>query len=820
MIIAGNSYVSMFRQGHLLSTKSNNKVDIKWVGALQIGHFFKEHPSARKIRHLFSQTDEWKFLSIGTHDKFFLCRALVNNQYTDFFKTLVEQYKTVFLELKTHGKFGWLISPQLLKGNEYMGISEEHTVRTSNDLDQNLSAWCAENGIPVINPLNKILGEDGYPKAEFLQVDNIHLNTLASQCYINEIQNKTGEELIFVPGLRPSDNVLEPRTEPESLALLIAGELGLPWDQTKCPHGTRGEFENKITAFISDRSIRRGMNISPERDTDFINAGKLDSVDLVEIYTYATELFDIELNFDVKLKKLNTVEKLSGFFYKNKPLTRNDFVETLASDIPDKIRSSETLLADSRIAGMQADMYSHFKEIIHLQSPSGKFSYGIVYFWLALAETGKNDYQLSLELLKHAEDAHLPFPFRSSRAEYYRNLWQGRLIESQLNSNQLKKTGKPIMQSDNINSYRPEEKSVNTEDDLLLELETRSKALTLKIEILYIVGSHNLQKCELYFKIFKNLKKIYLFVPVPEIFQKLDESVQHNDSRIEIFPYIFSGTDGNDFLVVNKDSFLNLYKEKQLVSGETVTVECSTIENFVISHNILMPEMLVLNVQGREHPFFSSISPLFLSQIQISYLETNKDDPLNPVKKLLESHFSYVGFAPLSDANEIQGHALFLNKRNIALLADPQQTHPELENPFPENILKKTPNLASQTADSEISAMVESLYQHGENLLKQGGNINDILFAFRMTLHIVPNHSLASYQLAMLFWKYKNINEALKFFNRAFSLDPSNKSIAASFADFCIALGHPQEAKKIYTVCLQQYPDDKEFVQKLSTLNV
>jgi len=51
-----------------------------------------------------------------------------------------------------------------------MKMSEEHTIRSSHDLNQNLTAWCVENGIIVINPLGKILNENGYPKEEFLQV--------------------------------------------------------------------------------------------------------------------------------------------------------------------------------------------------------------------------------------------------------------------------------------------------------------------------------------------------------------------------------------------------------------------------------------------------------------------------------------------------------------------------------------------------------------------------------------------------------------------------------------------------------------------------
>ena len=669
MIIAGNSHVSVFRN-RLWKRRSNDPVKVKWVGAITAGHFVKNYSSTQVVRSIFFKTDDWKILSIGMHDMFLLCRAYSENRYEQIFDELISCYKKIFFELNSKGKFGWLISPQQLNGSVTYGIPEKRVFEFSQEFNEKLTDWCVEKGIVVINPLSKILGKNYLPKNELLQIDGIHLNDTAIKYYINEINKKTGESLIFVPRAQSLENVLQAGTEPESLSLLVADELGLLWDQTKLPHGTRRQLEDKLIHFISDRLSDSGIGISLERDTDYNYHNKLRSIDLVEIYTFASELFGEEINFDVNIRELNTVEQLSDFIYKNKPLTKNDFFESLAQDTSDNIRSSETFSADSRIAAMHDDMYMHFKEIIHLQTEGVNFGYGIIYFWFALIEAKRENYGLALNLLQNAEDINLRFPFRSLRIENYRNLWEEKLVEQQkeLNKKQAKKQNRTRKKYEYSDLWWPEGKFVCDEDDLLLELRYRGKEITEKVKTLYAVGVYDLKKCRLYFDMFKHLTKIYLFMPVPEVYEQLKKSV-HNDSRIEVFPYVLTDTDGYDLLVMDIiDSRLSLHMGKQynLISGKAISVECRTFEKFIESNELPLPDMLIFDISGMEHRFYSSISSKYLSKIKINYFTTSKEafcyeERSNILfQRLFKEHFEYFGFAPFIKSAEQQGNVLFL----------------------------------------------------------------------------------------------------------------------------------------------------------------
>lgn len=828
MIIAGNSHVSIFRS-RLKYTRSDKPVTVKWVGAITAGHFLKNHSSARAIRSLFSQTYDWKFLSIGMHDIFLLCKAHVENRYEQTFGELIGLYKSIFLELNSKGNFGWLISPQQLNGSETYGITEDRIFDFSRKFNKKLTDWCVEKGIVVINPLNNILDKNNLPKDELLQIDGIHLNDTAIEYYIKEINDKTDEDLGFVLRTQSRNNVLYAETEPESLSLLVADELGLLWDQTKLPHGGRKEFEDELVKFISDLLAKKGVDISIERDTDYNYNNKLRSVDLVEIYTFANGLVGDEINFDVNIRELTTVENISEFIFKNKPLTKNDFFETLTPDTTDKIRYSETLLSDWRIAEMRDNMYLHLKEIIHLQTGGVNFAYGIIYFWFALIEAKRGNYGLALSLLQNAEDLNLRFPFQSLRIEYYKHLWKEKLIEhkSGLKIKHGIKANKTQVKYEHIDLWWPEGKFVYDEDDLLLEFKYRGKDITDKIETLYAAGVYDLNKCRLYFDLFKNLRKIYLFMPVPDVYEQLKKAV-HTDTRVEVFPYGLTDTNGYDLLVMDINaSSLTLYMGKQinLISGKAISVECRSLENLVSSHDLPLPDMLVFNIHGMEHQFYSSISPEFLSEIKINYFATGKDVfchgsiPNILFQRLFEEHFEYFGFAPLRNSDEQRGNVLFLNRHYMNSIHELRQKQTKiLKKNIPASVLKRKPNLVDQSIDSRITEIVESLYKHGEALLNDD-NIDDAFSAFAMTIEISPDHAMAFYHLGMLLWKQKKMSEAGKCFNRAFHLDVSNKTIASSFANFSIATGDPEQAKKIFRLCLRHNPDDKTLVELLSSID-
>jgi tetratricopeptide (TPR) repeat protein len=427
MLLIGNSHVSIFRRRVKLHG-TEKPITVKWVGAITASHFKYNSSAAIAIRSAFKKTAGWKILSIGMHDIFKLCGAYAKNRYEREFINLISDYKKIFNELNANGKFGWLISPQELNCPSISCLSEKTVYEISQKFNQTLTDWCNQKEIVVINPLKYLLTHNKHPKNEFSQIDGIHLNENAIIYYIDEINRKTEQKLIYVPPDECFEHKLQAETEPQSLSLLIADELGLDWDRTKFPNGSRKELEEKLRSFISECLLKKGSGIPLNRDTNYTIQNTLKSYDFVKIYTYASEIMGDEINFDVDIRKLNTIEKLSAFIFDNKPLTKNDFFETLAPDSNDCIRYSETLMADSRIAAMDDEMYLHLKEILHLQNGSIDCSYGIIHFWLALVEAKRENYGLALNLLKCAQNEKLLFPLKSQRIGYYKRLWEKKIV--------------------------------------------------------------------------------------------------------------------------------------------------------------------------------------------------------------------------------------------------------------------------------------------------------------------------------------------------------------------------------------------------------
>ncbi len=441
MIIAGNSHVSMFRQGMIRSGESR-PVGIHWVGPLTVEHFFNSHPAARRVRTVFDQHQGWCFLSIGLHDHIILRRIRDEELYRETLNRIREQYKKLFKELHTRakGNFGWLTGPQRLRGIEFTGVDEKKIDRCTDDFIRFIADWCVENGVVVINPLEKIL-DGGYPAPEYLQADQIHLNADALHFYLEEIKAKTGEPLCYKPLQQSSGHRVEPRDHLQSFTLLAADELDLPWDQTPFPHGTLGEFERSISRFIRQRLEERGLNVELKRDTDFIGGGLLDSLELVDIYTYATELFGADIDFNTQLRELNTIEKICFFFFQGKPLSKNDFFHSTAEETRKPRFDWELLYTDFRIGRMEESSYSRLREIVQLQSADGEYHYGVAFFWYALVEARRENYSAALDWLTKASDNRLTYPFVAPRREFYRKQW-GKKLEAVPISSELPGTRK------------------------------------------------------------------------------------------------------------------------------------------------------------------------------------------------------------------------------------------------------------------------------------------------------------------------------------------------------------------------------------------
>ena len=429
MIIAGNSQVSMFWNRKILSETTRKRVSVHWVGALTIDQFFKKHPSAQLIRQLFSNTDEWKFLSIGLHDYKILMGAYANfshGQFQLFLNQMICRYQKVFVELNSKGRFAWLIAPQQRVNLETYGLNERDIVKCYVLLNDYLIGWCRINQIKMLNPLKNIVHPNGRTRKEYLTTDGYHLNFKAAEQYLQIIESLTGEKLIVETKTIYCQNIIKPSTKTEYMILPLSEKMDLPWDQTKVPFGKKNYFANQILFFVSNLLKQKDINLNISKHTDYISAGKFNSIELINIYTYATDLIGLDLNFDVYIRHLNTVEKMASFLLINKPFSINDLFNSAISNITDEYNPTEIMFADYRIASMNDTLHQKVKSFFNTNKNEYD-AYGVFVFWLSLIESHHKNYNLALEYLQKARDKILLHPFESNRMDYYQSCWTRKL---------------------------------------------------------------------------------------------------------------------------------------------------------------------------------------------------------------------------------------------------------------------------------------------------------------------------------------------------------------------------------------------------------
>lgn len=238
-------------------------------------------------------------------------------------------------------------------------------------------------------------------------------------------------------------------------------------------------------------------------------------------------------------------------------------------------------------------------------------------------------------------------------------------------------------------------RSVQTENDLILQLQGRP--ITREVETIFIVGAYQFEERDLVFNLFPNVKKIYLFEPILELFWALTLQTLA-DPRVEVFPYALSDANGQAQFHVTSNiassSLLPLGKHleifPQVKAHGTITVPCMTIESVIEKHRLLPPDMLFLDVQGAEYKILSTLSPSLRSQIRLIYTEASKEElyvgakALSDIQTLLNPDYLFLGFAPLVNETPTHGNALFVRTGDQDLLGL-TSTRPQPELSFQNN---------------------------------------------------------------------------------------------------------------------------------------
>ena len=425
MIITGNSNVSCFRQQGLVTSSSAERVDVCWVGALRIEHFFDGHPAGTKVRELFRAEPGWKLLSIGVHDLYELFKSAAAGSFAADLDATIERYQRLFGEFQALGKFGWLVFPQPLHVVAPPELTGDELANITRNFHQRIEQWCRTQGVTVVDPQAELLGSDHAPLGKFLQRDGLHLNPEGTSLYLAGISAGTGLSLTF----QAEPNSFEPRSEVESFCSLLLDNLGIPFQRGLC----RAELQQKLIDFVSLLLIDRGIPYDVDAATELVDSGLLDSLSLVEVYSFAVKALQIEIPFEVNLRELGSIGKLAEFLFAQEqataaaqpaPLTQSDFIVSLRGAADAGAEPAEILEADRRIGAIDGRLLQQFREDLVVAGVGEHCPYGVVFFWIALAQAQQGDYQSALASLALAASPEKSFPFISDRSNDYRSQWE------------------------------------------------------------------------------------------------------------------------------------------------------------------------------------------------------------------------------------------------------------------------------------------------------------------------------------------------------------------------------------------------------------
>lgn len=790
MIIIGNSHVSLFRNGHIIDTSNNQAVKVNWVGALTILHFINNSSAARKVRQLIMNEPGWKLLSIGMHDIIRVATIYNQPSYGMEFNNVLYCYQQIFNELNQAGKLGWLIFPQQTKDIGNANVRADDIYQCSRAFNDRLTEWCIKNSVPVINPLINFENDKGQHYPEFYQADDIHLNNRALPFYLEEINRQTRSSIKLTESAEPQ-KIDKPdlTSEPESFAVLVAEELGLSWNRTNIAYGGKPAYDLKISAYLANK-LQEAHNMSAlDLNDDFIAAGNLSSTDLVDIYAYASDTLGLNLNFDVKLRDLNSVNKLTRFLYQKRPLCINDFTETLKqSNSPE--RAPEIWIADEKIARLDRDAYARLKQIIHSQTEGWTINYGIIFFWLALVEAANGNHQLALRLLFQATSPDLGFPFIDPRVAHYRKAWQNSEAITRPHASAIKT--RPIAPT---LGYLHK----------LNALPTVYPQLAERIETIHIYGTLSLGEYEYLFQRFRNLVKIHIFMPILPVHHQLRQTQAQKDN-IEIHHFLISASNEPEILVTNQHgSHISIQTgtESDTPAGRILIAECLSIDQFIKQHPGQSPDLIMSNIEGLEAKLINGAAGkcnmLYLNHKSISPINISKTDYFAISEQNLEHNRNATLLVHQSLQDEIMQRQQMLSNFTVKAICP--------------TVVSLTENKSDANIDLEINQIVRDQFENACKLLSDGF-VSEALDALTRTIEIDPDNCAALLTLSRLLAERSEHQKALHFLNQAYSRCPEEKDVVVTFATQLMLLNQYELARKICDRYLAYIPNDTD-IRKL-----
>ncbi|MBC7474521.1 MAG: acyl carrier protein [Candidatus Sericytochromatia bacterium] len=448
MIIAGDSNISTFSRGCIIPEKNNEEVKISWLGPLNSSFFIDNHPSAIKLIEVFNLEQDWKILSIGTFEVFKIFHEIKSGKPKE--ALLLETshlYTRIFSQLNTKGKFAWMVGMQQIKYDiyenalaislkkirEYSREEKLPLINLANEFNQVISNICHKLSIPIINPLPKLVAQDGILKEEYLSEDKMHINSLYDQFYYDEIKKSLGITLIRKGFIESdifgsdghslgSEMAKYVKFDNKTFFNMFFKALNIPEliDQRNLV-----SIKQELIKIINKKISDRGDSIQIDMDTDVVNDGLLDSFDLLETYTEILDLLDLKIDFQINLYYLNSINKLADYIFKyyGQKLTKRDFFVSFQGnfDIPEQ--KDLIIESESKIAKMDFLVFQIFNSLIKVSSPNKKIEFGFMFLWLALHQSELKNYRKAIQLIQSSREVNIMNPIKDGRVNYYLQKW-------------------------------------------------------------------------------------------------------------------------------------------------------------------------------------------------------------------------------------------------------------------------------------------------------------------------------------------------------------------------------------------------------------
>ncbi len=227
----------------------------------------------------------------------------------------------------------------------------------------------------------------------------------------------------------PRQPLFDPRSENESFCALLLNNLNIP--ARRAPSGD--ELESALTGFLEKRLKEKGLEVKIDSQTDLIGPKFLNTLDMVDAFTFATNSMLLDIPFDADLWQLNTIEKMKEFLVSRRngdgeaaggtDPVQSDFLLSMRGDFNDPRERQAILDAEKRISLMSDELFGKFKENVVVASEGGICPYGIVLFWIALNQARRGDCKGALTLFARARDPRMLAPFSSPQCQFYLTEW-------------------------------------------------------------------------------------------------------------------------------------------------------------------------------------------------------------------------------------------------------------------------------------------------------------------------------------------------------------------------------------------------------------